>query len=93
MRRWVFPESCSERPSSDSYFLLSVLKKILSDVKLHDIMDRKDLQARPLASPNYSPDQEADQIQASSTFLLVVSHLKLLFLAFALRTPTFNHNS
>lgn len=46
-----------------------LFKRIHLHVKLHDIMDRKDFQKDLLAFPNYSPDQNADQIQPSSPFL------------------------
>lgn len=56
-----------------------LLKRIHLHVKLHDIMDRKDFQKDSLTSPNYSPDQNADQIQPSSTFLPALTFYTLLF--------------
>lgn len=80
---WRLTASCT-----DQIHCFFLLKRIHLHVKLHDIMDRKDFQKDSLAFPNYSPDQNADQIQPSSTFWPALSHFILCFLAFR-RDPCF----
>lgn len=57
-------EACRELHRSDSLLVFSFLKKdsLARQITVHDIMDGKDFQKGSLAFPNYSPDQDADQI-------------------------------